>query len=66
MIRIREEITEDLVSGPYWRFNDPYALQIGVGRHGDLPKDIKFQYGAAVLRGPAIEGPSALLESSVR
>ena len=32
-----------------------YANQIGVGAHGDLPGEIKFQYGAAVLHGSALD-----------
>ena len=32
-----------------------YANQIGVGKHGDLPGEIKFQYGAAVLHGSALD-----------
>ena len=31
-----------------------YANQIGVGKNGDLPGEIKFQYGAAVLHGSAL------------
>ena len=54
LVRVREEISEDLIPNPYWRFNERYAKQIGVGQNGDLPGDIKFQYGAAVLHGPAL------------
>ena len=55
LVRVREEISEDQISSPYWRFNDRYANQIGVGAHGDLPGEFKFQYGAAVLHGPALD-----------
>ena len=55
LVRVREEISEDLTGSPYWRFDDRYANQIGVGAHGDLPGEIKFQYGAAVLHGPALD-----------
>ena len=56
LVRVREEIGEDRMHGsPYWRFNDRYANQIGVGAHGDLPGEFKFQYGAAVLHGPALD-----------
>ena len=55
LVRVREEIGEDSISGPYWRFNDRYAKQIGVGAHGDLPGEFKFQYGAAVLHGSALD-----------
>ena len=55
LVRIREEIGEDQIPNPYWRFDDRYANQIGVGAHGDLPGEFKFQYGAAVLHGPALD-----------
>ena len=54
LVRVREEISEDQIPNPYWRFDDRYADQIGVGAHGDLPGEFKFQYGAAVLHGPAL------------
>ena len=54
LVRVREEISEDSIESPYWRFNDRYANQIGVGAHGDLPGEFKFQYGAAVLHGSAL------------
>ena len=55
LVRVREEISEDLIESAYWRFNDRYANQIGVGAHGDLPGEFKFQYGAAVLHGSALD-----------
>ena len=55
LVRVREEISEDSIESPYWRFNDRYAKQIGVGQHGDLPGEFKFQYGAAVLHGSALD-----------
>ena len=55
LVRVREEISEDSIPNPYWRFNDRYAKQIGVGQHGDLPGEFKFQYGAAVLHGSALD-----------
>ena len=55
LIRVREEIGEEAIPNPYWRFDDRYANQIGVGAHGDLPGEIKFQYGAAVLYGSALD-----------
>ena len=55
LVRVREEISEDSIPNPYWRFNDRYAKQIGVGVHGDLPGEFKFQYGAAVLYGSALD-----------
>ena len=55
LVRVREEISEDSIPNPYWRFDDRYAAQIGVGQHGDLPGEFKFQYGAAVLHGSALD-----------
>ena len=55
LVRVREEIAEDRISSAYWRFDDRYANQIGVGAHGDLPGEFKFQYGAAVLHGSALD-----------
>ena len=55
LVRVREELSEDSISSPYWRFNERYANQIGVGAHGDLPGEFKFQYGAAVLHGSALD-----------
>ena len=55
LVRVREEIGEENIVSPYWRFNDRYAKQIGVGAHGDLPGEFKFQYGAAVLHGSALD-----------
>ena len=57
LVRVREQIAEDRVSGQYWRFNDQYGSQLGVGREGDLPNDIKFQYGGVVVRGSALSAP---------
>ena len=55
LVRVREEIGEEAIPDPYWRFNERYADQIGVGANGDLPGEIKFQYGAAVLYGSALD-----------
>ena len=55
LVRVREEIGEENIVNPYWRFDEQYANQIGVGKHGDLPGEIKFQYGAAVLHGSALD-----------
>ena len=54
LVRVREELGEENIPNPYWRFDDQYAKQIGVGVHGDLPGEFKFQYGAAVLYGPTL------------
>ncbi len=55
LVRVREEIGEEAIPNPYWRFDERYANQIGVGAHGDLPGEFKFQYGAAVLHGSALD-----------
>ena len=55
LVRVREEIGEEGIPNPYWRFDEQYANQIGVGQHGDLPGEFKFQYGAAVLHGSALD-----------
>ena len=55
LVRVREELGEENIQSPYWRFDDRYANQIGVGVHGDLPGEFKFQYGAAVLHGSALD-----------
>ncbi len=55
LVRVREEIGEEAIPNPYWRFDERYANQIGVGQHGDLPGEFKFQYGAAVLHGSALD-----------
>ena len=55
LVRVREEIGEEFIPSAYWRFDDRYAKQIGVGAHGDLPGEFKFQYGAAVLHGSALD-----------
>ena len=55
LVRVREEIGEENILNPYWRFDEQYANQIGVGKNGDLPGEIKFQYGAAVLHGSALD-----------
>ncbi len=49
-VRVREAINGDNIGGSYWRFGDPYLMQSGNGRDGDLPGDIKFFYSAAVVR----------------
>ena len=55
LVRVREEIGEENILNPYWRFDEQYANQIGVGKLGDLPGEFKFQYGAAVLHGSALD-----------
>jgi hypothetical protein len=57
LIAVRESIAEDGIPLVYWGFHDPYAGQIGMGQAGDLPNDVKFQFGGAVLRGSALSAP---------
>ncbi|MFN2169604.1 MAG: hypothetical protein ACK2U9_25510, partial [Anaerolineae bacterium] len=51
-VRVREIISEDNMGTAYWRFNDTYGYQIGESAEGDLPGDIKWEFGGAVLRAP--------------
>lgn len=52
-VRVREVVSENESPNAYWRFEDEYAYQLGVGRNGDLPNDFKFQFGGAVYRSPS-------------
>lgn len=52
-VRVREVISEDNMGTAYWRFDDTYGYQIGEGAAGDLPGDIKWEFGGAVFRLPA-------------
>jgi hypothetical protein len=66
LVRVREIIGEDnLGGGTYWRFNEQYSNQVGVGVGGDLPNDFKFQYGAVVIRGSAIGNPQYAVYGSL-
>jgi hypothetical protein len=51
-VRVREVISEDSIGTAYWRFNDTYGYQIGEGARGDLPGDLKWEFGGVVLRVP--------------
>ena len=51
-VRVRESIGTDFTKSPYWRFGDLYLAQRGMGSEGDLPNDIKWQFGAAVFKRP--------------
>lgn len=53
-VRVREIIAEDGMGTAYWRFDDTYGYQIGEGAQGDLPGDIKWEFGGAVFRVPAL------------
>ena len=48
--RVREIISDDDVGTAYWRFEETYGLQPGMGIEGDEPNDFKFQFGGAVFR----------------
>ena len=65
LVRVREEISEDNVLNVYWRFDERYADQVGVGAHGDLPGEFKFQYGAAVLHGSALDQAQYAIHGSL-
>ena len=52
-VRVREIISEDNMGTAYWRFNDTYGYQIGESAEGDLPGDLKWEFGGAVFRAPA-------------
>lgn len=49
-VRVRELVSEDSNVMGYWRYNDMYGRQIGMGLLGDLPNDYKFQFGGTVFR----------------
>ncbi len=49
-VRVRELVSEDANLLGYWRYGDLYGGQIGMGHEGDLPHDIKWQFGGAVFR----------------
>ena len=51
-VHVREIISEDNMGTAYWRFNDTYNMQIGEGAMGDLPGDLKWEFGGAVFRVP--------------
>jgi hypothetical protein len=54
LVRVREIVGEDNLPSEYWRFNDQYNDQPGMGEKGDLPNDFKLLFGGAVLRGAAL------------
>ena len=51
-IRVRETVGTDQTSSPYWRFAEQYLLQQGMGSLGELPNDLKWQFGAAIFKRP--------------
>jgi len=65
LVGVREEISEQFVVAPYWRFNEPYGDQLSVDGKGDLPNDFKFQYGGGVWRGSAFASPQYAIYGSL-
>ena len=53
-VRVREVVGTDTTKSPYWRFEDLYVAQRGMGAEGDLPNDIKWMFGAAVFKRPSL------------
>ena len=53
-VHVREIISEDGMGTAYWRFGDTYGYQIGESAEGDLPGDIKWEFGGAVFRVPEL------------
>ena len=51
-IRVRETVGTDRTNSPYWRFAEQYLLQQGMGSLGELPNDLKWQFGAAIFKRP--------------
>jgi hypothetical protein len=49
-VHVREVVGSPWVATVYWRFNDTYGYQIGEGATGDLPGDLKWEFGGAVIR----------------
>ncbi len=64
-VRVREQIVEDDLRSLYWRFREQYGRQPGVGARGDEPNDFKFQFGGAVLYGPAVGVPRHAIYGSL-
>ena len=49
-VTVRSFIGSGEVQRSYWQFGDPYNGQLGNGGEGDLPGDVKLQYGGIVYR----------------
>jgi len=49
-LSVRTLVAEDAQPVGYWFFDDPYAYQFGNGPQGDLPGDVKMNYGGGVFR----------------
>ncbi|MCK4513528.1 hypothetical protein KAW64_17390, partial [bacterium] len=48
-VHVREVISDDNMGTGYWRFDDTYGYQIGESAAGDLPGDLKWEFGGAVF-----------------
>jgi hypothetical protein len=64
LVRVRELISESNIS-PYWRFDEQYHRQVGVGLDGDRLNEIKFQYIGVVIRGDAVDRPEYAIHGSL-
>ncbi|GAG48126.1 unnamed protein product, partial [marine sediment metagenome] len=49
-VSVRSHVAEDMVPASYWFFDDVYGYQFGVGPNGDMPGDVKMNYGGTVFR----------------
>jgi hypothetical protein len=47
---VHQQVTEDSVHAPIWRFSNRHSSQIGMGMDGERPNDFKWQFGGVVLR----------------
>ena len=51
-VTVRSFVGTGEIQRAYWQFGDPYNRQLGNGSVGDLPADVKLQYGGIVYRDP--------------
>jgi len=51
-VSVREFVGTEQSANAYWRFDTPYAYQLGNGYGGDRPNDFKFIFGGAVYQAP--------------
>jgi len=49
-VTVRSFVGSGDIGRAYWGFGDVYNWQLGNGREGDLPADVKLQYGGVVYR----------------
>lgn len=54
-VRVRDMVSEAENQESYWRFDNRYYDQPGVGLNGDETNDFKFQFGGAVYRAPDMD-----------